>query len=68
MKINDGVIRIFLIIMWLDIINANTKFFIPLIILLCVHCYKVKKYNEYTYYKIICVPYFSAMYNNGNIC
>lgn len=49
----------------LIILILNPIISIPIVILICVHCYKVKKYKEETYYKITHVPYFSATHNTG---
>ena len=49
----------------LILLILNPIISIPIIILICVHCYKVKKYKEETYYKITRVPYFSATHNIG---
>ena len=43
----------------------NPIILIPIIIYICVYCYRVKKYKEETYYKITNVSYYSATHDTG---
>lgn len=52
-------------ILQLILLILNPIFSIPILIYICIYCYKSKKYKEESYYKITNVNYFNVRHDTG---